>query len=139
MAKDPKVDRLHAAPLFAACDKKELDRLAAAVDTIDVADGKALLRQGAVNHEAFIIETGEAEVTIDGNLVATIPAGEMVGEIGLLTRSPATATVTAKGDISVLLIPHQRFDAIVSDTPGLAMAIAKELAERLRATDDRLH
>lgn len=139
MAKDPKVDRLHAAPLFAACDKKELDRLAAAVDTIDVADGKALLRQGSVNHEAFIIETGEAEVTIDGKHVATIPAGEMVGEIGLLTRSPATATVTAKGDISVLLIPHQRFDSIVADTPGLAMAIAKELAERLRATDDRLH
>lgn len=139
MAKDPKVDRLHAAPLFASCDKKELDRLAAAIDTLDIADGRALIKQGTVTHEAFIIESGEADVTIDGELVATIPAGEMVGEIGLLTRSPATATVTAKGEMSVLLIPHQRFEAIVSDTPGLAMAIAKELAQRLQATDSRLH
>jgi CRP-like cAMP-binding protein len=139
MAKDPKLDRLHAAPLFAACDKKELSRLAMAIDLIDIEAGKTLIRQGTVNHEAFVIESGEADVFIDDELVATIPAGEMVGEIGLLTRSPASATVVAKSDMSVLMIPHQRFDAIATDTPGLGWAIAKELAHRLQATDASLH
>lgn len=139
MAKDPKIDRLHAAPLFSNCDKKELERLAAAIDTIDVAAGKTLIRQGSVTHEAFVIERGEADVSIDGDHVATIPAGEMIGEIGLLTRLPASATVTAKTDMTVLVIPHQRFESVAEDTPGLGMAIAKELAQRLHATDAGLH
>lgn len=139
VAKDPKLERLHAAPLFAGCDKKELQRLAAAIDVVDVKAGSTLIRQGTVNHEAFVIESGEAEVQIGGQVVATIPSGEMVGEIGLLTRSLATATVLAKTDMSVLLIDHRRFDAIANDTPGLGLAIAKELAQRLQATDEQLH
>lgn len=138
VAKDPKLDRLHATPLFSGSDKKELQRLAAAIDLVDVEAGATLIRQGAVNHEAFVIESGEAEVQIDGNVVATIPHGEMVGEIGLLTRARATATVVAKTPMSLLLIDHRRFDAIAEDTPGLGLAIAKELAQRLRATDERL-
>lgn len=139
MSKDPKLDRLHAAPLFAAADKKELSRLAQAIDMIDVPAGRTLIRQGTRSHEAFVIESGEADVEIDGELIATIPAGEMVGEIGLITQSSATATVTAKTDMSVLVIPYQRFEAVLSDTPGLSWAIAKELARRLQATDARLH
>ena len=139
MAKDPKIDRLHAAPLFSGCDKKELERLASAIDTLDVEAGKTLIRQGAVHHEAFVIENGEADVTIDGEHVATIPPGEMIGEIGMLTRLPASATVTAKTDMTVLMIPHQRFDSVADDTPGLGLAIAKELAQRLHDTDAGLH
>lgn len=138
MAKDPKLERLHAAPLFAACDKKELERLAQAIETIDIEAGRTLIRQGSHNHEAFVIESGEADVFVDDTHVATIPAGEMVGEIGMLTRMTASATVKAKTDMTVLLIPHQRFDSIAADTPGLGMAIAKELAARLHATDASL-
>lgn len=139
MAKDPKLERLHAVPLFAGCDKKELERLSTAIDTISVSAGTTLFRQGAKQHEALVIESGEAEVAIDGEVIATIPAGEMIGEIGLITRSPATATVTAATDMSLLVIPHQRFEAVLHDTPGLAWAIAQELAHRLQATDARLH
>lgn len=139
MAKDPKLDRLHATPLFAACDKKALERLAQAIDTLDIEPGRTLIKQGTVTHEAFIIESGEADVLIDDEPIATIPAGEMVGEISLLTRARATATVVAKTPMSVLVIPHQRFQAIAEDTPGLGFAIAKELAQRLQATDAGLH
>ncbi len=139
MTKDPKLDRLHSAPLFAGCDKKELERLAAAIDIVEVEAGKVLISQGAIHHEAFVIESGEAEVLVDGEVVATIPAGEMIGEIGLLSRGHASATVKARTPLSVLIIPHQRFDSIAHDTPGLGMAMAKELAKRLQATDARLH
>ncbi len=139
MTKDPKLERLHAAPLFSKCDKKELERLAMAIDVVDVDAGRALIRQGTRTHEAFVIESGEAEVSVDGEVVATIPAGEMVGEIALLTKQPASATVIAKTPMSVLVIPHQRFDSIAEDTPGLGFAIARELAGRLQATDALLH
>lgn len=136
---DQKIERLSQVPLFKGCDKKGLAELATAIDSVDVDPGKVLFREGAVQHEAFIIESGTAEVSIDGEVVAQIPEGEMIGEIGLLTRSPATATVTAVTPMSLLLVPHQRFHQVLENTPGLALAIAKELAERLRATDARLH
>jgi len=135
---DPKVERLAAVPLFASSDKKSLERLASAIDTLEVEEGTTLFRQGAMQHEAFVIESGTAEVSIDGAVVATIPAGEMVGEIGMLTRSPASATVVAKTPMSLLMIPHQRFTQVLDDVPGLGTAIAYELAKRLRAMDARM-
>lgn len=134
-----KLDRLHQAPMFSGCDRKALGRLAASIDTVEVPEGTTLFRQDAFQHEAFVIESGTAEVAIDGEIVAEIPEGEMIGEIGLLTRSAATATVTAKTPMSLLVIPHQHFAQILEDTPGLGTAIARELAQRLQALDERLH
>jgi CRP-like cAMP-binding protein len=41
--------------------------------------------------------------------------------------------------MSLMVIPHQQFEQVLRETPGLGIAIARELAQRLRATDDRLH
>ena len=139
MSKGTKLDRLHRAPLFAKSTKKELESLAAAIDMIDVDAGHTLFRQGVLSHESFVIESGEPEVSIDGEVIATIPAGEMIGEIGLLMRSQASATVVATTPMTLLLIPHQRFDEVLDQSHGLGLAIARELAERLQATDARLH
>lgn len=139
MSKDPKLDRLHAAPLFAKCDAKELKHLVAIIDTVDVKDGAELFREGRREHYAYVIESGTAEVFVDGKPVAEIPAGEMIGEIGLLVPGPASATVKAKGPMSLLAIPHDRFGGILEDTPGLALSIARELAQRLHDMDEKLH
>ena len=50
-----------------------------------------------------------------------------------------TATVTAKTPMSLLVIPHDRFGQILADTPGLSLAIARELAQRLQNIDKRLY
>ena len=136
---DPKVERLAAVPLFASSDKKSLERLASAIDVLEVEEGATLFRQGAVQHEAFVIESGTATVSFDGEVVAEIPEGEMIGEIGLLTRRPASATVVASSPMSLLMIPHQRFAQVLDEVPGLGTAIAYELAKRLQAMDARLH
>lgn len=136
---DPKVERLAAVPLFASSDKKSLERLASAIDVIEVEEGATLFRQGTMQHEAFVIESGTATVSIDGEVIAEIPEGEMIGEIGLLTRQPASATVVASSPMSLLMIPHQRFSQVLDEVPGLGTAIAYELAKRLQAMDARLH
>lgn len=139
MSKDPKLDRLHAAPLFAQCDPKELKNLVTVIDMVDVKEGSEIFRQGRREHFAYVVESGTAEVSIDGEVVAEIPEGEMIGEIGLLAPGPASATVTAKTPMSLMAIPHDRFGAVLADTPGLGIMIAKELAQRLQNLDKRLH
>ncbi len=139
MSKDPKLDRLHAAPLFANCDPKELKRLVTIIDAMDVKEGSEIFREGRREHFAYVVESGTAEVSIGGTVVAEIPEGEMIGEVGLLARGPASATVTAKTPMSLLAIPHDRFGSVLEGTPGLGIAIAKELAQRLQALDKNLH
>ncbi len=139
MSKDPKLDRLHAAPLFSNCDVKELKHLVAIIDTMDVKAGYEIFREGRREHYAYVVESGLAEVSIDGKVVAEIPEGEMIGEIGLLASGPASATVTAKTAMSLMAIPHERFESVLKDTPGLGLAMAKELAHRLQNLDKRLH
>ena len=133
------VERLRAAALFARCDSEALSRLATVIDTIEVEPRHQLMRQGHATDCAYVVESGVAEVRVDGEVIDEVTEGEIVGEIALLVECKATATVLAKTPMSLLLIPHAQFDQILKDTPGLGIAIARELAERLHATRTRLH
>ena len=86
---------------------------------------------------AYIVEAGEAEVVERGEAVATIDAGEMIGEVGFFSRGAATATVRAKTDMTVFSLPYNRFDSVLDENPAMLRAIAEELAHRLRDMDAR--
>jgi CRP-like cAMP-binding protein len=136
---DPKEARLLAVPLFAQADQTALQHLASAADEVSLATGHVLIEQGRHHHELYVIESGSASVEIDGEEIAEITAGEFVGELGFFVQGPASATVRAKSDMELLVIPFNRFDQILEDNPGLVRAIATELAVRLHDTDARLH
>ncbi len=139
VAVDTKLERLHAIPLFAGCDHKELSHLGTIIDSVEIKAGYALMEEGHRSHYAYVVESGTADVQIDGESVAEISDGEMIGEISLLAGGESSATVVAKTPMSLMVIPHQQFEQILRDAPGLGIAIARELAQRLRATDNRLH
>ncbi|MBT8241016.1 MAG: cyclic nucleotide-binding domain-containing protein [Acidimicrobiia bacterium] len=132
---DAKIERLKQIPLFRNATKEALVHLAQAADEIDVSAGTQIIVQGHHNREASIIVSGAVEVKVDGELVAKIPAGEIVGELGLFGLGPATATVTATEDTTLISIPYNRFDQILEDNPPLVIELARELAGRLFRMD----
>jgi CRP-like cAMP-binding protein len=136
---DPKEARLLAVPLFAKAGETALHHLASAADEVTVRAGHVLIEQGRHHHEFYVLESGSAVVEIDGKEIAEIPAGEFVGELGFFVQGAASATVRAKTDVELLVIPYNRFDQILDDNPPLMKAIATELAVRLHDTDARLH
>jgi CRP-like cAMP-binding protein len=135
---DEKQKRLAGLAMFKGADARALKHLAGSADEISVSAGDTLIRQGTANQELYIFETGSGKVEIDGNHVADIDSGELIGELGYFVRTPASATVTAAEDSVVLVIPYNRFAEILDDNPQLVRAIAVELAERLHAMDERL-
>lgn len=136
---DAKEKRLKALSLFKNADRKAISHLAAAADEVTVKAGHKLIAEGHHHYEIYVVEQGTASVSIDGTEVAEIPAGELVGELGYFVRQAASATVEAKTELSVLVIPYNRFDQILDDNPDLVRAMVCELAERLYATDAKLH
>jgi CRP-like cAMP-binding protein len=135
---DPKEDRLRKLSLFRGADNKAIDFLASAADEVSVGAGYELIRQGGRSNVVYVIESGSATVEIDGAEVATIPAGEFVGELSYFNETPSSATVKLAEDSNVLAIPYNAFGQVMDDNPAFVRAIVAELAERLEATDLQL-
>ena len=139
MRQETKVERIHEVALFSRADKKTLRELAHVLDEVEIEAGTTIITQGHHHHESFVVESGTFAVLVDGEEVAEIPAGEIIGEIGLLDPGCATATVTSKTAATLLVLPHNSCREVLEATPGLYQHIATELAHRLRSMDAKYH
>lgn len=132
MAKDPRVDRLRAVPLFSGCNDKHLEFIATRVEDIDVPSGKVLTEQGKSGGEFFIVVAGEAEVKRDGAVVDSIKPGDFFGEIALLDNGPRTATVTSTTPMRLLVLSPRQFQDVLHDDAEIAVTILHTVVRRLR-------
>jgi CRP-like cAMP-binding protein len=139
MSSDKKEDRLRAIPLFRGATDEAITHLASAADEVSVKEGRVLIQQGSRHSELYVLTSGSAVVEVDGEKVAEIPAGEIVGELSFFINKVASATVRTDAESSVLVIPYNRLDQILDDNPPLVRFIAAELADRLYETDASLH
>ena len=131
-------DQLATLPLFSACSKRDLQRLAKATDEMTVPAGTELTTQGGVGREAFIVVSGTASVTRDGVLLAEVGPGAHIGELALLDGGPRSATVTATSDMSLLVMSKPAFNAVLDEIPTLAHKLLVSLARRLRESEQSL-
>jgi CRP-like cAMP-binding protein len=133
MAKDPRVDRLRAVPLFSGCNDKHLEFIATRVEDIDVPSGKVLTEQGKSGGEFFIVVAGEAEVKRDGAVVDSIKPGDFFGEIALLDNGPRTATVTSTTPMRLLVLSPRQFQDVLHHEAEIAVTLLHTVTRRLRA------
>ena len=129
--KDAKVDLLKGVPLFSKLDKKGLEDVAQIADEIDLPAGKEMATEGDRGREFFVLLKGEADVTRAGKKINTMKEGDFFGEIALVTKMPRTATVTATGNVDVLVITERAFDNLLKTTPEIGHSVAEALAERV--------
>ena len=114
---------------------QERDLLADRLAQAPFADGEALTRQGAVADWLYIIGSGRAEVRLftaggDYTVVKTLGPGDVLGEMGLLTGEPRTATVTALGETVCYRLDRESFRGVLASRPEIAEGIAAMLARR---------
>src|SRR5512141_782614 len=117
-------------PLFARLSKKELRQISSLATPMDFPAGRELTKQGAPGLEVMIILTGELEVLIDGQVVATRCPGEYFGEIALLDDRPRPATGVAKTPVSFEVIGRREFNTLINDRPEIAQQLLATMAER---------
>ena len=103
----------------------ELVTCAKVARAVEFAPGEELTRQGERGHSLWFVDSGGADVLIDGAKVAEVGPGEVVGEIAVLSDGRRTATVVATTPVVAAELLEQ--DIAVLD------ARAPEAAARLRA------
>ena len=93
--RDHDIELLQAVAMLNVLPLPAIEQLARGLEPVDVPAGHVVFHQGDVGDRYFVIESGEAEVIGDGQVVATLGPGEGFGEIALLRRIRRTATVRA--------------------------------------------
>lgn len=131
------VSYLATVPLFSALSNAELQEVVQAAEEIDVPAGEELVSEGRVGREFFLILSGEAVVTRDGQEVARLEPGQWFGELSLLDHEPRSATVTAATDMKLLVLGQQVFAGLLESIPMIAAKLLKGMAHRLREADAR--
>jgi CRP/FNR family cyclic AMP-dependent transcriptional regulator len=121
--------------LFSNCNKRELTRIAALTDEVDVPEGKVIVRQGDPGRECFVIAEGKARATIRGKGSQPLGPGSFFGEMSLLDQGPRSATVMAETDMHLLVLGSREFSSLVNEVPTVAVRMMRGLAERLRSAE----
>jgi len=122
---------LASVPVFSNCTKRQLEEIGKVADELVLPVGRVLARQGEVGFEMFILLDGTAEVTRDGEHVATVTAGDVVGELAVLSGHPRNATVTAETELRVLVLTQRGLSQLLDDIPGLAKHMLYEVTARI--------
>ena len=123
---------LRKVPLFSGLDNRELEQIANSMRERRVAAGDVVLEQGAGGAGFFVVDEGEADVTVDGSSVGTVGPGDYFGEIALLTGSDRTATVTARTDMVCYGMTPWDFKPLVESNSGIAWKLLTAMAQKLR-------
>ena len=119
-----------------------LRRLLNEADWFGLPGGTQLPREGENDRAVFLVVTGSLGVFVDEEfgprrLVATVPAGETVGEMSLLTGESHSATIVALRDTELLRLGPKAFDMLLTRYPRVMLNLLKIVVYRLRQTTRR--
>jgi CRP-like cAMP-binding protein len=135
-------EMLRKVPFFGGLDPAKLKLLAFTSRAVRFAPGEELMHVGGPADSAYVVMEGEVQI------VGENPAGEfiigvlgqyaLIGEMGVLTNAPRSTTVRAKGPVRALRISGEIFLRLLTDNPGCALHVMRDLSERVNAGNARL-
>jgi len=134
------VELLRSIPMLANMPANKLKLLAFASDRVSYPAGAVLFHQGDDADAAYIVISGSADVLVssDGkgaeNKVAELGPNSFVGDMAILCDIPRTASVKANSQLDALRIRKEHMMDMVKESPTLALAVLRELVQRLAKT-----
>jgi CRP-like cAMP-binding protein len=129
------------APLFTALDETAAVSLRASMDTVKIAKGSILFKEGDDGEHLYVIVDGKLKLgtsSRDGreNLLSILGPGEMFGELSLFDPGPRTSTATAVTDAKLLSLGHEKVIPWLKQHPEVSLQLLTRLSQRLRRTNE---
>jgi CRP/FNR family transcriptional regulator, cyclic AMP receptor protein len=113
--------------------RADIDALAGTGDRTAAPAGTVLATSGRLGREAFLITEGEVEVRQDGQVIATLGAGELVGELSLVLGEVRNADAVATTDVEVIAFDPRSFVAAMDRSPALRAHVHETVERRTAA------
>lgn len=129
-----KLDALSRTPLFSGLKRKQLRLLAFGARWYSAQAGEYVFRKRDESSDgAYMVIAGEADLLlprpgVEDKLIATVGAGALVGELGLIRREPRALDMRARSDLSCLRISEEDFIAVVENDAATAFRLLQVVA-----------
>jgi len=119
-------------PLFKDFDPSERRGIVEKFRMRQAAPGEKVIVEGKSADGLYVVLHGSVQVSAKDTEVALLKEGDIFGEMSLLTREPASATITSPGNSILLRLPRDKFQELVVTHPQI-LALVSELSERRRS------
>ena len=127
------VEVVRQVPLFAELGDTEAEEVARLFKRREFTEGETITKEGSGGAAFFLIESGEAEVTVGGKPRPRLEAGDHFGEIALIDGLERTASITAVGDLVCYGLTYWDFQPLVQSNAAIAWPLLQSVAKMLRA------
>ena len=108
-------------------------------EELNVPAGQNVIEQDEIGQGFYVLKSGSLEVLKDDVLLSVLMfPGTIFGEMGDILGKPRTCTVRAKNDSKVIHVPDGDMEALIQESPEIALKIIKTLATRLDRTTQKL-
>jgi len=129
---DP-IDATRRVPLFAELDEQEVAQIARLFKVRRFSAGETVIREGSGGAAFFLIDSGEATVSIRGAQRASLKRGDYFGEIALIDEGQRMATITASSDLVCYGLTYWEFQPLVIANGTIGWKLLQSMAKMLRA------
>ncbi|KTT21552.1 Crp/Fnr family transcriptional regulator [Pseudacidovorax intermedius] len=137
------LELLRRVPLFSALTPAQSANIADVVVKKRFKRGELIVEQGKRSNALYIILAGRARVLNSDNrgrevILATLQAGDYIGEMSLIDGEPHSATVRADIQVDVLVLGQEAFARCVPDNSSMTYNILRGMVRRLRQADRKI-
>lgn len=122
-------------PLFEPFSRKDRRALVEKFRAREVKKNEVIVREGERTDGLYVVLSGEVEACKGDQVLSRLKEGDLFGEISLLSKTPATATVRSTRHTSLLRLPREDFDALILSHPQILVLISELSEQRLRRTE----
>ncbi|MGB2850309.1 MAG: cyclic nucleotide-binding domain-containing protein [Solirubrobacterales bacterium] len=116
--------------LFEGVEDEKLAKIAVFTQLVEFPEGKVIIEEGGYANDFYAIEEGTVQVTKAGEKVATLGAGDVFGEQGLLERQERSASVIAETVVRALKIEHWELSRMRKAMPEVVEDLLKTVQSR---------
>jgi len=133
----PSVELLQRVPLFAELSPKELQKFSSSFKERTFDEGEDIAVEGETGGGGrfFVIESGEAVVSVHGEEHGRLGAGDYFGDVAMIDRGERTATIHAASDLKCWSLTFWDFRPLVETDPRVAWPLLQVMAKRLREAE----
>src|SRR2546430_9781583 len=130
-------------PLFTHLSEADLARLADSARERNYPKNSVILFEDDPGDALYVVVTGQVKVVLIGEdgrevILSVLHEGNFFGEMALIDHEPRSAHEIAMEDSNLLVIRREDFQAILQQSPGIAMGLLRELSRRLRRVDEKV-
>ncbi len=131
------IELLKRVPLFESLDQQQLEMLSRTMKDRTFRAGQTVATEGQGGVGFFVIEDGDATVSVGGEEKRKFGPGDYFGEIALIDDGARSATITADTDLRCWGLTPWEFRPLVESNAAIAWSMLQTVAKRLREAESR--